>query len=97
MKNDSKLPSNVEIGLRLLHTRQALGIGQTAFAERAEISATAYNQWEKGKKRPSIENAIELCDTYDLTLDWIFRGDPSGLRYELANGIKAIRAARSQR
>lgn len=97
MTNDSHDPfSKQEIGRRLLLTRQAIGIGQLAFAERAKISSTAYNQYENAKKRPSIENAVALCETYGLTLDWIFRGDPSGLRYELANGIKALRAARSQ-
>jgi transcriptional regulator with XRE-family HTH domain len=90
MGTDSKLV----IGQRLLHTRQALGIGQTAFAERAKISSTAYNQYENGKKRPSIENAVALCEAFDLTLDWIYRGDPSNLRYELANSIKALREAR---
>jgi transcriptional regulator with XRE-family HTH domain len=97
MSNDSDDQfSKPEIGRRLQHTRQALGVGQTAFAERARISATAYNQYETGKKRPSIENAIALCDTYGLTLDWIFRGDPSNLRYELADTIKALRQVRNQ-
>jgi transcriptional regulator with XRE-family HTH domain len=85
------------IGQRLLLTRQALGIGgQGDFAARAGIGATAYNQYETGRKRPSIENAIALCDAYDLTLDWIYRGDPSGLTYELGDAIKALRAVRSR-
>jgi transcriptional regulator with XRE-family HTH domain len=88
--------SKREIGLRLLLTRQALGVGQTVFAERAGISSTAYNQYENGKKRPAVENAVALCEAYDLTLDWIYRGDPSGLRYELANSIKSLREARNK-
>ncbi|MBA2126697.1 hypothetical protein DLM45_10785 [Hyphomicrobium methylovorum] len=83
------------IGRRLALTRQVLGLQQNEFCERAKIAANTYNQYEKGKKRPSVENAIRLCEAYHLTLDWIFRGDPSGLRYETADAIKAARAARA--
>jgi DNA-binding XRE family transcriptional regulator len=84
------------IGRRLAVTRQVLGLQQNEFCERAKIAPNTYNQYEKGKKRPSVPNAIKLCDAYQLTLDWIFRGDPSGLRYETADAIKAARAARAQ-
>ena len=83
------------IGRRLLLTRQALGIdAQGEFARRAGIGVTAYNQYEMGRKRPSIENAVALCDAYHLTLDWLYRGDPSGLTYELGAALQAMRAAR---
>jgi len=87
--------SMTAIGKRLEITRQVLGLQQNVFCERAGIATNTYNQYERGKKRPSIENAISLCETYSLTLDWIYRGDPSGLRYETADAIKAIRQARS--
>lgn len=82
------------IGRRLALTRQVLDLQQNEFCERAKIAPNTYNQYEKGKKRPSVENAIRLCESYHLTLDWIFRGDPSGLRYELADAIKAVRQVR---
>lgn len=83
------------IGLRLQLTRRALSLNQTEFAERADIARSAYTQYESGGKRPSIDNAIALCDAYALTLDWIFRGDLSGLEYRTANAIKALIAART--
>lgn len=86
----------ISIGERLRLTRQALGLRQNQFCERAGIEATAYNQNENGKKRPSIETSIALCDTYALTLDWIFRDEPSGLPYALADAIKKLREARAQ-
>lgn len=89
--------SKAAIGRRLLLTRQVIGLQQNEFCERAKIASNTYNQYEKGKKRPTIENAIALCETYNLTLDWIYRGDPSGLRYETADAIKALRQARMQR
>jgi Predicted transcriptional regulators len=82
------------IGRRLAMTREVFGMQQNDFADGAKIADNTYNQYENGKKRPSLENAMKLCDHYGLTLDWIYLGDPSGLRYETANAIKALRQAR---
>ncbi|NOU05334.1 MAG: helix-turn-helix transcriptional regulator [Hyphomicrobiaceae bacterium] len=94
MKKGPDETSMIEIGRRLALTRQVMGLQQNEFCDRAQIAPNTYNQYENGKKRPSIDNAIKLCDAYHLTLDWIFRGDPSGLRYETADAIKAVRNAR---
>ena len=82
------------IGGRLLLTRQALGLGQKEFAEGANLAANTYNQYESGKNIPALDRAHALCDAYQLTLDWVYRGDPSGLRYQLAEAIKALRSVR---
>jgi transcriptional regulator with XRE-family HTH domain len=82
------------IGSRLLLTRQALGLGQKEFADGAGLAANTYNQYESGKNVPALDRANAICDAYQLTLDWIYRGDPSGLRYHLAEAIKALRSAR---
>ncbi len=84
------------IGRRLGLTRAVLGLQQNEFCEGAGIAPNTYNQYEKGKKRPSFQNAIRLCEAYDLTLDWIFRGDPSGLLHKHADAIQKLRIARSQ-
>ncbi len=59
-------------------------MSQVEFAERAGISQNAYNQYEHAKRRLSLEAAYALCDTYDLTLDWIYRGRTEGLPHQLA-------------
>jgi DNA-binding XRE family transcriptional regulator len=84
------------IAYRLTLTRQALGYDQSTFAKKAGIAANTYNQYENGKNAPDMERANALCDTYRLTLDWIFRGDTSSLRRETANTIDAIRQLREQ-
>jgi transcriptional regulator with XRE-family HTH domain len=83
------------IGHRLLLTRQAVGLGQSEFCARAKIKPNTYNQYEKGRFRPTIDNAIALCETYNLTLDWIYRGNAAGLRYDMAEAIRALRTVRS--
>lgn len=90
------MPTSLEnIADRLQLTRAVLGLSQGEFAKGAGLAANTYNQYENAKKRPSLEGAIALCEAYDLTLDWIYRGDPSGLPYRTADAIKAIRQARS--
>jgi transcriptional regulator with XRE-family HTH domain len=79
------------IGNRLELTRRALGLAQGDFASRAGIARNAYNQYETGTNRPQLDAAFKLCDTYRLTLDWIYFGDASGLRFDLAEAIKAMR------
>lgn len=83
------------IGHRLALTRQVFGYQQNEFCERAGIATNTYNQYEKGRRRPSIDHALALVDAYGLTLDWIYRGDPSGLHHRTAEAIKALRQARS--
>jgi transcriptional regulator with XRE-family HTH domain len=61
--------SPAEIGQRLRITREALGKTQVAFCKDADISPSAYNQFEKGGTRPSIDAAIALCDAHKLSLD----------------------------
>lgn len=91
MGNDRKFTA---IGDRLALTRAVFGLSQREFCTRAGVSPNTYNQWEKGVKRPDIDGAIALRDTYQVTLDWIYSGDPSGLRYDTAAAIDALRTAR---
>jgi len=42
---------------------------------------------EAGENLPNIYDMIRLCDRYGLTLEWIYRGDMSGVRNDLASKI----------
>jgi transcriptional regulator with XRE-family HTH domain len=83
------------IAYRLKLTREALGYDQGAFAQRAGLAANTYNQYETGKNAPNMDAAHKLCDTYKLSLDWMFRGDSSSLRRDTAAAIDALRQLRS--
>lgn len=86
-------PSLEALGRRLSLTRRVYGLAQKDFCAKAGLPTNTYNQYEKGKKRPTIENAIALCEHYDLTLDWIYRGVTTGLRFGIADAIKSLRAS----
>lgn len=92
MDRPSDGTSGSAIAERLRLTRAALDLNQSEFAARAGIAGNTYNQYETGKFRVSLNNAMRLAKTYRLTLDWIYFGDNSGLRYDLADAIKALRS-----
>ena len=71
--------SKAAIGRRLKLTRQALGLKQNKLCRLAKINAQSYNQYEKGKKQPRLDTALTLCEAFGMTLDWIYRGELSGV------------------
>ncbi len=81
------------IGSRLRLARQNACLTQKEFADSIGIAQATYNQYEKGNKRPSVDNAIRFCELYNLTLDWIYTGDPSGLSFQLVKDFKIIQEA----
>lgn len=102
MAEDHTSPSNIDaISWRLMLTRLAIGrvegtkLKKSEFADRAGISRTAYSNWEprEGKQavgRPSVDEANKLCNAYDLTMDWIYRGHRKRLPHELVEAIEAV-------
>ena len=88
------LRSPHSIGERLSLMRNVFGMTQTDFGKGAGSKKSTYNQYEKGKERPSLDEAIKLCDKYGLTLDWIYLGDTRGLSPDLCAAIEAMQRAR---
>jgi len=90
MKNSINERNIASIGSRLRMTREAFGLGQNEFARRAGIATNTYNQYEQGKRLPRYDLANQICDEFRVTLDWIFRGDPSGLPVHIADLIRSV-------
>lgn len=63
-----------EIGRRIKSLRINSNLTQAEFAKSVGFNVTQYANWEGGVRRPTITAAIVLCDAFDVTLDWIFRG-----------------------
>ena len=87
--------SKEAVGRRLQLTREALKFAPGVFAAGAGIAGNTYSQYENGVRSPQLPFAIKLCERYELTLDWIYRGDPSGLKYNLAEQIIRLRQQRN--
>lgn len=84
--------SKEAIGKRLALTREILGLTQAEFADLCNISRNTYNQYERGVNRPPIDAGLVIRDKAGISLDWIYAGDPSTLRWDIANKIKEARA-----
>ena len=83
-----------DVGRRLALSRKAVGVNQQDFGHGAGLSQPRYNQYESGQRLLTLNAAMKLCEQYGLTLDWLYRGDPSGLPYWLATSIKDARHGR---
>src|SRR5262245_39561537 len=59
-----------ELGERLKLTREALGLAQVDLCRRTGISTQAWNNYERGAKRISVDNAIRLRERLGIPLDW---------------------------
>jgi transcriptional regulator with XRE-family HTH domain len=84
----SEHPEFHEIGARLARIRRAFSDdSQKAWAEKNRFNATQYNNWEKGTRRIPVERAMELCERYGLTLDFVYRGRSDGLSESLRKSL----------
>ncbi len=73
---------------RLEVTRLALGLRPVDVCKRIDIKENRWSQYESGERQITLPVAISLCDEFGLTLDWIYRANPSGLAHELRLKIR---------
>lgn len=77
-----------QIGQRLAAIRIAEStMSQKEWAEKHSFGATQYNNWEKGTRRITVDEAERLCLLYGLTLDFIYRGILSGISEKIKNAL----------
>lgn len=79
-----------QIGDRLRITRAALGHTQATMARLmgSSTDGQAYENYEAGRRRISVDHALALCASVGLTMDWIYRGNIQSLPAELAERIQ---------
>ncbi len=80
-----------KIGARLAIIRRMYGKSQKDFAMAAGMRPNRYSQYETGTKPLSIVAAIALCETYHLTLDYLYLGEMSGLRGKTIEAINLLK------
>ena len=76
-----------QIGLRFGAALAGLGINQTEVAEYLDVTPNRINQYVRGKRFTDVVLMTRICERYGVTLDWIYRGDPSGLKSSVAEKI----------
>ncbi len=80
---------------RLQMTAHALGVSGADIHRTTGIKPARWSQYVNPEyKRPiTLDAAAKLCDAYGLTLDWIYRADPSGLPKHLHDKLAASEVA----
>lgn len=73
----------VDVGRRVERLRSVLDLNQTPFGDPVGLSQPHVSQIETGSRSLPIEIAIKLCTLHNVTLDWLYRGDPNGLPVRL--------------
>lgn len=75
-----------DIGARLRWHRELLGRDQADYvAPLKTTKRTAYSNWEVGASRLSLNGALEICDEYGLSLDFLYLGNADTLPMALRN------------
>lgn len=78
------------VGRRLVMLRQAVGVKPADLCRQTGINPSLWSQFEKGKRRIPLDDAIILRERYGATLDWLYVGDGSGLTVQMHSKIAAL-------
>ncbi len=71
------------ISERIFERLSQLSMTQKEFSERTGIKPSTISEWKKNKTNPSSEKIMPICETLDVTPDWLLSGiDPAGSREE---------------
>ena len=78
------------VGARMQAVRLAMGYVKAApFARHIGTSAQALNDWEKGRRRPNIDQALDFRRVTGVPLDFLYLGIesalPAGIAFNLRN------------
>ncbi len=66
-----KRSSENTVGLRILELRRKHRMSQGKFAECIFSSPSAVGQWERGMRFPPCETIILICNTFNVSADWL--------------------------
>jgi transcriptional regulator with XRE-family HTH domain len=56
----------------------------------AKIEPNTWNQYEKGINRISLDKAALICEAFNVTLDWLYRGNAAGLPFSFAARLREM-------
>ena len=65
----------IKIGKFINRKRKENGITQSELAEKLGISDRAISKWENGICLPDVDNMIELCKIYNITINDLLSGE----------------------
>jgi len=76
------------VGARLRHAREAKGLSQAALCRLTGIETNAWNNYERGIRLISPEQARKVCIALKWSMDWIYLGNSDGLPEDVKAGLR---------
>lgn len=67
-----------DIGKRLAKLRRGKGLNQEELAEKLGVSRQAVSKWERGESTPDIANLVSLSELYQVSIDYLAKGEGEG-------------------
>lgn len=89
---EDKGPLKINVGRRLRQLREALALDQKAFGQSVGLSQPRYSMYETGERLLSVPIALDICEEFTVSMDWLYRGDPSALPGDLRERIRQARS-----
>ncbi len=65
----------IDIGNKIRNARNEKGLTQEQAAELLSVSRQTISNWENEKSYPDIISVIKMSDYYDVTLDYLLKGE----------------------
>lgn len=78
------------IARRLVATRLARGLSASELGGRSGIAKNTISMWEHARNRPSLDQVALIVPVLNVSLDWIYFGDDTGMDWELRNRIAEV-------
>lgn len=79
----------VDIGRRLEWLRDHHGMTIQQFAEVIGVKYERYYNWESGRSRLSLNGAMQICEQFPVTLDFLYLGRSNTLSVDMFNSWAA--------
>lgn len=71
-----------KIGVFIIKMRREKGLSQNELADLLHVSTRTLRHWEKGESLPSMQDVVNLCNIFDVTLLEVFEGKTNKERFE---------------
>lgn len=61
------------VGKRLLKLRTRKGYTQEFIGNHLYVTASTIGHWENGRRRPSYEELMSICQLFNVSIEYFFR------------------------
>lgn len=79
-----------DFGLRLENLREKAGYTKKEMSELLGFTANVYGSYERGDRRPSLETVVKLADIFNVSLDYLLRGQEYKREDSLNKNIQEV-------